>query len=52
MRAEDQVALDLSLRDAKKCARRLSRMPDSNAHSAALAFVRLLIEMGAKEWDE
>ena len=45
----DQFFLDTSLRDACKIARRLSRMRDSEAHSAALAFIRHLRKLGAKD---
>lgn len=49
MRAEDQYALNMSLRDAQKCARRLSRCSNSEAYSAALAFVLELRKLGAKD---
>lgn len=52
MRAEDQYALNMSLRDAHKCARRLSRCSDSTAHDAALAFIRELRKLGAEYLDE
>lgn len=52
MRAEDQYALDMSLRDAFKCARRLSRCSDSAGYDAAVAFIRELRKLGAKDLDE
>lgn len=52
MRAEDQFALDMSLRDACKVARRLVKCSDSQAHSAALAFIRVLVRLGAKEIED
>lgn len=51
MRAEDQYALDMSLRDACKCSRRLSKCSDSRAHDAAMALVRELRKLGAKDLD-
>lgn len=44
---EDQYALDMSVRDAYKCARRLSRCCDDQAHSAALRFAQELRKLGA-----
>jgi hypothetical protein len=46
---EDQAALDRSLADAQKIARRLSRLSDSQAYSAALLLVRTLIKLGAQQ---
>ena len=49
MKPEDQEALDNSLRDAQRCARRLTRLMDDTAHRAALVFIRKLIELGAHQ---
>lgn len=49
MRAEDQEALDRSLVDAYKIARRLSRCSSSEGHSAALALIVKLRKLGARE---
>lgn len=51
LRREDQVHLNRSLVDAYKCARRLSRCSDSEAHTAALEFIRALRKCGADDTD-
>lgn len=49
MRAEDQQALNASLKDALTCKRRLSRCSDSQAYDAAMAFVHALRKLGAED---
>jgi hypothetical protein len=48
----DRFAMDMSLKDACKIARRLSRCRDKQAHSAALKLVVELRKLGAKDEDE
>jgi len=51
VRYEDRKALNRSLVDACKCARRLSRCASSEAHDAALTFIRALRAAGADDTD-
>lgn len=52
LNATDQFAMDMSLKDACKIARRLSRCCDSQAHSAALKLVVELRKLGARDEDD
>lgn len=52
MHPENQKLLDRSLDDACKIARRLSRHTSSEAHDAALKFIRELRGLGAKDKDD
>lgn len=47
MSGEEQYALDMSLKDACKIARRMVRFP--KGHKAALVLVRKLRELGARD---
>lgn len=52
MTENDKLALDRSLADACKCARRLSRLANSEAHDVAMAFVRALRRLGAEDAEQ